>query len=135
MRRSGDNRASVGCGKKRRSKACGRAWGCEGGVDIACTYKGAPSTLRFRYCLDARRRVRLLGTGVVGGDLVRAEILTRQVSVQPARHARFVRTCVAGSRALLAAALASYLARFDPGARALLDLRGLPAASLRGPTK
>ena len=112
-----------GCKSKKR--ACGRARACEGGVDVACAHGGSPSTLRFRYCLDARRRVRLLGTGVVGGDLVRAEVTSKKVTVQPARHAAFVRACVASSRPLLAGALASYLARFDPAARALLDLRGL----------
>ncbi len=104
----------------RRKKPCGRARVCGAGVDVACV---GGCSLRFRYCMDARRRVRLLGTGVVGGDLVRAEVAFGRTTVRPARHAPFVRKCVAGSRQLLGSALQTYLAGFPVETRALLDLR------------
>lgn len=104
---------------------CGQMWQCDDGVDVACAWGGRRHTLRLRYCLDANRRVRLLGTGIVGGELVRIEVFARKVTTSPARYARFVRKCVDVARPTLAGSLRTYAARFPPSTRSLLDWSGV----------
>lgn len=94
----------------------------DGGVDLACTLDGKAHTLRFRFCLDAGLRVRLLGCGVVGGEVVRAEVAGSRVTASPARHLPLIRKCVAGAWPLLNESARTYLARFSPGQRRMLDL-------------
>ena len=108
----------------------GRLWTCPGGggVDIACE----AGTLRLRYCLDSERRVRLFGTGVIGGDLVRAEVFCKSVKVEPSKHRDVVRRCVRASQGVLRDELRRYLLTFEPGVRRLLDVsRWLPASRTR----
>ena len=97
----------------------------DGGVDLACMWDRQVHTLRLRYCLDAKRRVRLLGTGVVYGTLTRVEVMKRGVSVTPARHKPLVTKCVQNARDMLARTLRTYLHRFSPSTLHLIDTRGV----------
>lgn len=97
------------------------AWPCAGGVDVACAW----GSLRLRYCLDAGRRVRLMGTGVSDTQqLVRVDAFGAKVSVTPARYAPRVRACLAAARPLLQSARASYVNSFQPALRSLLRVGG-----------
>lgn len=107
-------------------KACGVMVARDGGVDLACTRDGRTHTLRLRFCLDARRRVRLLGTGVFYGALTRVEVFDT-LKVTPARHRDLVTKCVKGAMPMLTERLRTYVARFDPRVRPLLRLPCLPA--------
>ena len=107
-------------------------WACEGGVDMVCSWKGENCTLRMRYCLDAKRRVRLLGTGVIGGKLVRAEVLCDTVRVVPKSHSQLIHKCVANARDILASELRRYISNFPEGVRALLDVSRLTCPSKKG---
>lgn len=109
--------------KVRKTRECGRMWSSgDGGVDLACTVDGRAHTLRFRFCLDARLRVRLLGCGVVGGEVVRAEVSGSRVTAIPSRHLPLVRKCVASAWPLLNESARTYLTRFSPDERRMLDL-------------
>ena len=94
----------------------------DGGVDLACVWDGQVHTMRMRYCLDAERRVRLLGTGVLYGTLTRAEVRRGRVSVTPARYKKLVAKCVDNARPLLRDALREYLRRFPPATRPLVNI-------------
>lgn len=109
-------------------KACGRMAAREGGVDLACAVDGHIHTLRLRYCLDAKRRVRLLGTGVVYGALTRVEVHKGGVRVSPARHKHLVTKCVHNARQLLADTLRAYLQRFPPATVRLIKYRDVVLA-------
>ena len=104
-----------------QKRACGQVMQRDGGVDLACVRDGRTHTLRLRFCLDARRRVRLLGTGVFYGTLTRVEVFDA-VKVAPARHRDLVTKCLRGAAPLLVDALRGYLLRFDPALRTVLRL-------------
>ena len=101
---------------------CGTMWPRDGGIDIACMREGKLHTLRFRCCLDSKRRVRLLGTGVVGSELVRSEVFRGRVQTVPKRHAAAVKRCVQKAWHILGDELRKYVARFPPGVRTMLDI-------------
>lgn len=106
-------------------KACGQVLARDGGVDLACVRDGRTHTLRLRFCLDARRRVRLLGTGVFYGQLTRVEVFNA-IKVTPARHRDLVTKCVRAAMPMLAERLRAYVAGFDVALRPVLRLpRGL----------
>jgi hypothetical protein len=91
---------------------------CRDGADVVCP---CGFTLRLRFCMDARRRVRLLGTAAAtDGTLVRVTATTRRLAVTPARYAPLIRRCVAKARHTLPPALHAYLARFPPPVRSML---------------
>lgn len=98
----------------------------DGGVDLACTWGGETHGLRLRFCLDAHRRVRLLGTGVVYGKLTTVEVCTQgrrlTMRVQPAQHKHLVSKCMACARPKLTEALGAYLGRFSPRLLSVLNL-------------
>lgn len=114
-------------------------WACnDGGVDMMCTWQGQRCTLRMRYCLDAQRRVRLFGTGVIGGNLVRAEVLSDTVHVVPKSHTQLIRKCVANARDMLGAELRAYISKFPDDIRPLIDVSRLvrrrrPSSTLSKP--
>ena len=108
----------------RRKTPCGRMWACDNGVDLACMWDGKVHTLRLRYCLDARQRVRLLGTGVAYGKLLRVEVTRARITATPKSAARLVRKCIDNARPTLNQALRTYVASFSPAVRSVLDLSG-----------
>ena len=112
----------------RTPKPCGHMWQQDGGVDLACLIDGKTHTIRLRFCLDGERRVRLMGTGVVGRQLVRAEIGPRGISVTPRRCKPFLETCVRNSAGALVEEARRYLSRFSPPCRAMLDVSLLKGA-------
>ncbi len=93
----------------------------DGGVDLVCVRDGQAHTLRLRFCLDAQRRVRLLGTGVFYGTLTRVEVFDA-IKVTPGKHRDLVTRCVRGAMPMLTEALRGYVARFGPGLRPVLRL-------------
>jgi hypothetical protein len=108
--------------KPAKKTACGGMWCREDGVDLACKWDGKVHTLRLRYSLGANREVRLVGTGVAYGRLVRVHVRRRRIVVTPRAHATFVRKCIANARPLLHRALHTYLHRFPTSVRGLLHL-------------
>lgn len=71
-------------------------------------------TLRYRFCLDSRRRVRLLVTGSVDGDMVRGEVSASGITVTPPKHAALVTKCFKGARGMLFQEFERYMSRFSP---------------------
>lgn len=118
----GNKRVATSKTRRAATRPCGKMCVCEGGVDLACRWDGHVHRMRLRFCLDAQRRVRLLGTGVAYGSLARFEVVGKRVVSSPPRIATFVRRCVDNARPMLREALARYLARFSPRVRQLLDL-------------
>jgi hypothetical protein len=120
-------------GQTGQTRVRGKGWVTPGGVDLLLTHGGSGGgggkgrstsvnssgsglcTARFRCCLDAKRRVRVLGTAMVGGRVVHVEVLPHAVRTSPRRYAAIMKRCVFDARHALAAELRRYIARFPQG--------------------
>lgn len=118
----------MGTRKARVRRACGQILARDGGVDVACVRDGRMHTMRFRFCMDARRRVHLLGTGVVDGAMTRTDATGSSLSVSPRRHRQFVRQCMLQAAPFLRQALRSYVERMPPTVRR--DLVSIPTMKI-----
>lgn len=106
---------------------CGQMWQRDGGVDLECVIKNKPFKLRLRFCLDAARKVRLIGTGVLDGRVVTVQVTGK--GVRCAQKARpFVKTCLKNATRLLVQEASRYVNSFPVQCRAMLDVRDIRAA-------
>jgi len=102
-------------------------YAADDGADLVFQRDGKQHTLRLRYVLSHQRAVRLIGTGVLYGDLTRVEVVgggrgAPRVKVSPAKQAPLIEKCIRGARHVLREALGRYLSRFPPATARLLDL-------------
>ena len=111
-------------------RPCGHVYATEDGADLVFQRDGTQHTLRLRYVLAQQRAVRLIGTGVLYGDLTRVEVTgggkgskgAPRVKVTPSKQAPLIKKCIRGARHVLREALGRYLSRFPPATARLLDL-------------
>lgn len=95
-------------------------WRRHGGVDIACGSGADGIRLRLRVCMGTAGLVRLIGTGVHKGQVVRLET-GKGLSVTPASSAALVKKCVRHSSGMLLEELDTYISSFPVECRATLD--------------
>lgn len=107
-------------------RQCGRMYRREDGVDLVWVRDRQTHTLRLRFHLVSQRKVRVMGTGVVYGALTRVDVRRARVTVKPARHRELLVRCVRKAVPLLRRALQTYVERFLPATRRLLDLSEAP---------
>ena len=93
-----------------------------GGVDLHCAFDGKDHMYRLRFCLDAKRCVRLMGTGVVGTRPVSFEVTPRGIR---GRQGRCLNKCLLNSQSELACEAMRFVHAFPPASRAMLSLKHL----------